>query len=799
MNNENIKTYPLMVLRDMVVFPMLVVHLDVGRDISKNALKAAINKDNMIFLAAQKNFNDEFSEEDIYSFGTIAKIKQRIELPGGSIRILVEGVSRAEMLNVESSDGSLVAQVREFDSLYDKSDIEIRAMLSRCVDLFTEYCALTHETSFGISNIDDAGQCADVITSNITARVSSKQAILEAVDVKDRLLQLIYTLTEEIELVKIGQKIESKVKEAIDHNQREYYLREQLKATEEELEDLCGEDPETLEYTSKMKEMDLPEEVIKKLEHELSRFKKLPASSGETGVIQSYIETVLSLPWNKPVKTAVNIAKSKKILDADHFGLEKVKERVLEYLSVMKLTGKPQGSILCLYGPPGTGKTSIGKSIAESLGRPYVRVSLGGVRDEADIRGHRKTYLGSMPGRIIEALQKAGCNNPVILLDEIDKMSSDARGNPSAALLEVLDSEQNHAFRDHYIELPFDLSNVMFITTANSLDTIDRPLLDRMDVINLTGYHYEEKFNIARKHLLPKQIKKHGLTAKQLSVSASALRDIIELYTRESGVRNLEREISKICRKTAGEIVSETSVSVKITPANLTKYLGAPIYQKAEKTSPEVGTATGLAWTSVGGETLTIEVNVTEGKGEIKLTGNLGDVMKESAGAAISYIRSRCDVLGIDRDFYKTKDIHIHVPEGATPKDGPSAGITMACAVISALKNKPLRENIAMTGEITIRGRVLEIGGLKEKSLAALRYGVNMVIIPSENKKDIAELPQVVRDNISFICADNMDKVIKYAFDKPSSLKIQVKSENKKTDMIPYIAPEKKRANKYMK
>lgn len=799
MNSENIKKYPLMVLRDMVVFPMLVMHLDVGRDISKNALKAATSKDNMIFLAAQKNFNDEFSEEDIYSFGTIAKVKQKIELPGGTIRILVEGISRAEMLKVETSGGSLVAQVREFDSLYDETDIEIKAMLSRCVDLFMEYSALTHESAFGIANIDDAGQCADVITSNLSARVSSKQAVLEATDVKDRLLQLIYILNEEIELVKIGQKIESKVKESIDRNQREYYLREQLKATEEELEELCGEDTETAEYTSKMKEMNLPEEVSKKLEHELSRFKKLPPSSGETGVIQSYIETVLSLPWNKSVKTDVNISKAKKILDADHYGLEKVKERVLEYLSVMRLTGKPQGSILCLYGPPGTGKTSIGKSIADSLGRPYIRVSLGGVRDEADIRGHRKTYLGSMPGRIIEALSKAGCDNPVILLDEIDKMSSDARGNPSAALLEVLDSEQNHAFRDHYIELPFDLSNVMFITTANSLDTIDRPLLDRMDVINLTGYHYEEKFNIAKKHLIPKQLKKHGLTAKDLSVSATALRDVIDLYTRESGVRNLEREISKLCRKTAAEIVSGNAKSVKITPSNLVKYLGVPTYQKTEGIKPEIGTATGLAWTSVGGETLTIEVNVTDGKGEIKLTGNLGDVMKESAGAAISYIRSRSDVLGIDRDFYKTKDIHIHVPEGATPKDGPSAGITMACAVISALKNKPLRENIAMTGEITIRGRVLEIGGLKEKSLAALRYGVKMIIIPSENKKDISELPQVVRENISFICADTMDKVIKYAFEEPSSFKLAVKSENKKSDMVPFISPEKKRVNKYMK
>lgn len=803
MISENIKTYPLMVLRDMVVFPMMVVHLDVGREISKNSLSAATDGDNMIFLAAQKNFADDFCEDDIYSFGTIAKVKQKVELPGGTIRILVEGISRAEMLSSQMSGNHLTAQVREFDCLYDKSDIEIKAMSSRCRDLFKEYInisgAVSPETVFGMAGIDDDGQRADVMAFNLATPVSGKQSILEAIDVKDRLLQLMYLLTEETELAKIGQKIDRKVKASLDKHQQEYYLREQLKATEEELEELCGENEETAEYVKKMKELDLSDEAKTKLEHEMSRLKKLPPATGETGVIQTYIETVLSLPWGKSDKTEIDIAKAKKILDADHYGLEKVKERVIEYLSVMKLTGKPQGSIMCLYGPPGTGKTSVVKSIAESLGRKYVRVSLGGVRDEADIRGHRKTYIGSMPGRIIEAIKRAGSDNPVILLDEIDKMSADARGNPSAALLEVLDSEQNHAFRDHYIELPFDLSKVMFVTTANSLDTIDRPLLDRMDVISLTGYHYEEKFSIAKKYLLPKQLRKHGLTGRQMSVSASALKNIIDLYTKESGVRNLEREIAKLCRKTAGEIVSGNVKSVKITPSNLSKYLGAPVYPQTKGIKPEVGIATGLAWTSVGGETLTIEVNITDGKGDVKLTGNLGDVMKESAGAAISYIRSRADVLGIDKDFYKTKDIHIHVPEGATPKDGPSAGITMASAVISALKNKSLREDIAMTGEITIRGRVLEIGGLKEKSLAALRCGVKMIIIPSDNKKDIDELPQVVRENISFICADNMDKVIKYAFSDPVCINTGKTFGEKKPSLVPFISPEKDRINKYMK
>ena len=803
MISENIKTYPLMALRDMVVFPMMVVHLDVGREVSKRALKAATDKDSMIFLAAQKNFADEVTEEDIYSFGTIAKVKQKIELPGGTIRILVEGISRAEMISADLSGSYFTAQVKEFDDAYDKTDIEIKAMSSRCRDLFMEYVSVSGATSpdtvFGMAAIDDDGQRADVMAYNTGVPVSGKQAILEALDVKDRLLQLMYMLTEETELAKIGQKIERKVKESMDKHQHEYYLREQLKATEEELEELCGENEETAEYTAKMRELDLPEEVKAKLEHEIARLKKLPPATGETGVIQTYVEAVLSLPWNKSEKSEINIGKAKKVLDRDHYGLEKVKERVLEYLSVMKLTGKPQGSILCLYGPPGTGKTSIVKSIAESLGRKYVRVSLGGVRDEADIRGHRKTYIGSMPGRLIEAMQKAECDNPVILLDEIDKMSADARGNPSAAMLEVLDSEQNHAFRDHYVELPFDLSKVMFVTTANSLDTIDRPLLDRMDVISLTGYHYDEKFNIAKRHLLPKQLEKHGLTGKQLSVSAAALKEIVDRYTRESGVRTLERRIAEICRKTAGEIVSGKSEMVKITPANLQRYLGAPIYQGAKGIKSEVGTATGLAWTSVGGETLTIEVNVTDGKGDVKLTGNLGDVMKESAGAAISYIRSRAEILGIDKDFYKTKDIHIHVPEGATPKDGPSAGITMASALISALTATPLHEDIAMTGEITIRGRVLEIGGLKEKSLAALRAGVKMIIIPSENKKDIDELPQVVRDNISFICADSMDKVIKYAFEKPARVKTDIIKEDKKTSALPFISPEKERINKYMK
>ncbi|MBR5586841.1 MAG: endopeptidase La, partial [Clostridia bacterium] len=758
---------------------------------------------NMIFLAAQKNFADDFDEDDVYSFGTIAKVKQKIELPGGTIRILVEGISRAEMLSSEMSGNHLTAKVREFDCLYDKSDIEIKAMSSRCRDMFMEYInisgAVSPETVLGMAGIDDDGQRADVMAFNLAIPVSGKQSILEAIDVKDRLLQLMYLLTEETELAKIGQKIDRKVKESLDKHQQEYYLREQLKATEEELEELCGENEETAEYVAKMRELDLPEEVKNKLEHEIARFKKLPPATGETGVIQTYIETVLSLPWGKSVKTEIDVAKAKKILDADHYGLEKVKERVLEYLSVMKLTDKPQGSIMCLYGPPGTGKTSIVRSIAQSLGRKYVRVSLGGVRDEADIRGHRKTYIGSMPGRIIEAMQRAGCDNPVILLDEIDKMSADARGNPSAALLEVLDSEQNHAFRDHYIELPFDLSKVMFITTANSLDTVDRPLLDRMDVISLSGYHYEEKFHIAKKHLLPKQLKKHGLTGRQLSVSDGALRDIIDLYTRESGVRNLERKITDICRKTAGELVSGEKKSVRINQTNLSKYLGAAIYSAMKGIKPEVGVATGLAWTSVGGETLTIEVNITDGKGDVKLTGNLGDVMKESAGAAISYIRSRAEYLGIDKEFYKTKDIHIHVPEGATPKDGPSAGITMASALISALKNRPLRADIAMTGEVTIRGRVLEIGGLKEKSLAALRSGVKMIIIPSENKKDIEELPDVVKENIGFICADSMDKVVKYAFEEPVEMKKSQKNDEKKSAHMPFVPKENEIISKYMK
>ncbi len=805
MIKENLKKYPLMAVRDMVIFPLMVMHLDVGREISKKALEAAQEKDNMIFLVTQKTLaGEEVGEEDLYLFGTIAKIRQSNTLPDGNIRIIVEGISRAEIMSVGKTDGYLTADVLEHEVHYNRNDIEIRALATRCKDLFIEYTKISGninpEAIFGMVNISNEGQRADVIAFNSGTNVAGKQKVLECLDVRDRLFQVIYLLTEEIEVLKIDQKIDGKVRQSMEQHQQEYYLREKIKAAEEELSELTGEDEEIGRYVSKMDSMDLPDEVREKLWHELDRLKKLPMATGETGVIQSYIETVLSLPWNKSLKVKTDIKKARKILEADHYGLEKVKERVIEHLSVMKLTGKPQGSILCLYGPPGTGKTSVARSIARSMGREYVRVSLGGVRDEADIRGHRKTYIGSMPGRIVEALKKAGCDNPMILLDEIDKMGADGRGNPAAALLEVLDSEQNHAFRDHYLELPFDISKVMFITTANSLDTIDRALLDRMDIINLSGYHYEEKLNIAKKYLVAKQCEKHGVSKKQLKFTDGAIKEIIDRYTREAGVRSLERKIATICRKTAVALVELPEKTVKVDAANVKDYLGTPVYSDpSEKAAGVPGVATGLAWTAVGGETLSIEVNVLEGSGELKLTGNLGDIMKESAQAAISYIRSRAKILGLDETFHKTKDIHIHVPEGATPKDGPSAGITIATAVISALTGKVLRQRIAMTGEVTIRGRVLAIGGLKEKSLAALRCGMDMVIIPVDNKKDIEELPAAVKENISFICVENMDEVLKYAFEETVFAGKNTEKHKKIGMDVAYIPGKEDTINKYMK
>ena len=626
------------------------------------------------------------------------------------------------------------------------------------------YERMTPEMASSIIAIDEPGELADITAANFPLKPQDKQAVLEELNVETRLEKLIKMLSEELEILEIEKGVMSKVKDNLDKNQRDYVLREQLKVIQEELGEVEYYQQDIEKYEKELEERNLPDEVVEKLNEELDRLAKIHPQSQEYSVVQNYIETVLALPWEVSTVENLDLKAAERILERDHFGLQKVKERVLEYLAVKHLTREARGTILCLVGPPGTGKTSIARSLAESLGRTYVRISLGGLQNEAELRGHRKTYVGAMPGRIIAALKQAGSNNPLILLDEIDKMASDFRGDPSAAMLEVLDPEQNANFRDHFLELPFDLSNVMFIVTANTLSTIPRPLLDRMDIVEVSGYTEEEKENIAKRHLLPKQQKLHGLTPQSLKISSAVIRKVINGYTMESGVRNLERRLAEICRKAARMIVEDGKSSVSVTQKNLQQFLGKVKYLHEEMLrDDQVGTATGLAWTEVGGDMLFIEVNVMDGSGKLELTGNLGDVMKESAKAAISYIRANAKELGVAPDFYKTKDIHIHVPEGAIPKDGPSAGITMATALISALTNRPVHKNVAMTGEITLRGRVLPIGGLREKSLAAYRSGIRRIIIPFENKKDYEELPDKIREEVSFVFAKEMPAVLQEA------------------------------------
>lgn len=769
---------PLIPLRGLVVFPYMILHFDVGRQKSVKALEEAMISNQLVFLAAQA---DEESEdpgfEELYKTGTIAKVKQLLKLPGDSIRVLVEGISRAKLTAFSNDDTFLMAEITEYmPQSVDVEDIETEALIRGAQEVFHNYFQLNNkfppETIASIMSIDDPGQLADVIAANLMLKIPDKQSILEAVNVKQRLERLIYVLNKEIEILEIERNISAKVKKQIDKNQREYYLREQLKAIQEELGDREGITGEVEEYRRRIEAAGLGEEVTNKMNKELDRLLKMPPGMGESSVIRTYLDLVLDLPWNNKTQENKDLQNAQAILNEDHYGLEKVKERILEYLAVRTLSSGMKGPILCLVGPPGVGKTSIVRSIARSLNRNYVRMSLGGVRDEAEIRGHRRTYVGAMPGRIISALKQAGSKNSLILLDEIDKMANDFRGDPASAMLEVLDAEQNFAFRDHYLEVPFDLSEIMFVTTANSLDTIARPLLDRMEVISISGYTQEEKLNIATKYLLPKQCTKHGLKKSNLRMDEKTISSVISYYTRESGVRSLEREIANICRKAARIIITEDKKAVTVNENNLHKLLGPKRYlhEKAYGTD-QVGVATGLAWTPVGGDTLSIEVNVMEGNGKIELTGHLGDVMKESARAAISYIRSKSDTLNLAKDFYKTADIHIHVPEGATPKDGPSAGITIATALISALTGYAINREVAMTGEITLRGRVLPIGGLKEKSLAAFRAGIKKIIIPNENKKDLEEIPANVREQIQFIPAESMETVLEHALSKkPTAL-----------------------------
>lgn len=767
--SSNIRRLPLLPLRGLSIFPYMVLHFDVGREKSINALEEAMINDQLIFLVTQMDANTDLPEEDdFYRVGTISKVKQLLKLPGDTIRVLVEGISRAEIQTIVSDDPFFLADVVEYSNDIDEDDPEIQALKRSVTDAFEEYVKLNSkippEILVTISTVEDADRLADIIASNMTIKIEEKQNILAKFDVKDRLESLYSVIVKELDILELERKINNRVRKQIDKTQKEYYLREQLKAIQKELGEKDGFEEDIEEYKNKMAKMELPEEVVNKVEKEIDRLSKMSPGSPESGVIRTYLDWIFDLPWNNETEDNLDIKNARKVLDEDHYGLKKVKERVLEYLAIRRLSNNMKGPILCLVGPPGVGKTSIAKSIARAMGRKFVRMSLGGVRDEAEIRGHRRTYIGAIPGRIIYYMKQAGTKNPLFLLDEIDKMSSDFRGDPASALLEVLDAEQNKDFRDHYLELPFDLSKVMFLTTANTTETIPAPLLDRMEIIHLSGYTEEEKLNIASKYLLPKQIKEHSLEPENISMSEAAIRDVINKYTRESGVRNLERELAKIVRKAATEIVEKNKKTVRITPGNLKKFLGIPRYRyDVANLKNEVGVVTGLAWTPVGGDTLFIEVTTMPGSGKLELTGHLGDVMKESAKAGLSYIRSRVDKFGIDKDFSKNLDIHVHVPEGAIPKDGPSAGITMTTALISALTNIPVRKDVAMTGEITLRGRVLPIGGLKEKALAANRAGIKKVIIPKENEKDLEEIPANVRKTLEFILVENMDEVLEHA------------------------------------
>ena len=766
------ETLPLLPLRGIVVLPHSTVHFDAGRKKSVIAIEYAMKEPgHHVFLVAQKDSSvDNPDLEDLYSTGTVAEIKQVLRLPEGGLRVMVNGLERAELLRIRKRSPYLLAEVSRLGEVMTSvhTELETEALIRHTQEVFEEYAAALPRVSpdlLGrVLKADDPGELADFIAANIMLKVEDKELVLSLYDPYQRLLALNKILEREYKILDLEQIIHEQVRDELDKNQKEYYLREQIKVIQQELGEGDGIDQEVENYRERISKLQLPEDSQEHLLKEADRLLKMPYNSSEGSVVRTYLDTCLDLPWNEWTKDRLDIRRAKKILDADHYGIEKVKERILEFLSVRKLTDRVGGEILCLVGPPGVGKTSVAKSIARAMGRNYARVSLGGVRDEADIRGHRKTYIGAMPGRIITALTQAGSANPVILLDEVDKLGNDFRGDPASALLEVLDSEQNKGFRDHFVEIPVDLSQVLFLTTANTLETIPRPLLDRMEMIELNTYSDMEKLEIAKQHLLPKQLEKHGLKKVNLKISDQVLLSIISGYTKEAGVRNLEREIGKLCRKAAIRIATEEGETLRVTEKNLEELLGPA--RSHPDTIPEenqVGVVTGLAWTSLGGEILEIEVNVTEGTGKLELTGSLGDVMKESAKAAISFIRSRADSLKIPATFYKDRDIHIHVPEGAIPKDGPSAGLAMTTALVSELTGRPVRREIAMTGEVTIRGRALPIGGLKEKTMAACKAGVTTVILPRENRADLREIDSQVREKLQFVFVANADEALQNA------------------------------------
>ncbi len=768
-NTNKTKRLPLLPLRGLIVFPQMLLTFDVERSASLAAINAANRGDHLIFLTAQKDITVDLPQaKDVYSVGTVCRIRQQIRAGHTGCRLMVEGLKRARIHSVEQTEDGFAVELEAWDDKPERISAPRReALLRSCLTLFNEYLHanqdMLNEQLLNVLSNPDAEYVSWYLAQNLRVSVEQRQSLLEERSLSRRLTQLNRMLSNELQVLAIEHELNEATQEAMERNQREYFLREELRIIQSELgEDLSADDFEV--YRENIDMLKASEEVREKLRKELSRLQKQPFGSSESAVLRGYLDTVLELPWGVRTKETLDIEKARKILDEDHFGLEKVKERVLEYLAVRQLSPELKGGLLCLVGPPGTGKTSVAMSIARATNRKPVRLSLGGVHDEAEIRGHRKTYIGSMPGRIMNGIAQAKSCNPLMILDEIDKLGSDYRGDPSAALLEVLDGEQNHSFRDHFLEIPFDLSEVFFITTANTTDTIPRPLLDRMEVIELSSYTDEEKLQIAKRHLVPKQRKKHGLKANQLRVSDEAIREITVSYTRESGVRLLEREIAALCRKAAGRIAEGSCRSLSVKPENLEELLGPAKFKRDEqRTQDEIGLVRGLAFTTVGGEVLDVEAAVLEGSGKLELTGNLGDVMKESAHAALSYIRSRAEMLGIDPEFYKTKDIHLHFPEGAVPKDGPSAGITVTVAMISALTGTPVRHDLAMTGEITLRGRVLPIGGLREKTMAALRNGIHTVIIPEDNVPDLTDIDQTVRQALHFVSTDHVDKILDIA------------------------------------
>ena len=766
--NQN-KELPLIPLRGLTLFPYMVLHFDVGREKSIQALDAAMMENQEILLVTQKDPRvEDPTEEDIYEMGTICTIRQLLKLPGNTVRVLVEGTARGKVISMEQSEPYFRAKLEEIKTVSDVSETEEEALVRSVKDAFDDFIKMSGnmppEALITMDDMDDSDRFSDMVCSFMNLKIEEKQELLEAVTIKTRLEKLLFLIKNELEILKIERKIGSKVKSNIDKSQRDYYLREQIRAIQEELGEEDETQKEMTRYPNQIAKAELPKEAKERALYELDRLRNSGPYSSEGGIIRTYIDWILELPWNEFTEDNNDITRAREVLDDEHYGLQDVKDRIIEYLAVKATKDSLKGPILCLVGPPGVGKTSIAKSVAHALDRNFVRMSLGGVRDEAEIRGHRRTYLGAIPGRTIYGMRQAKSSNPLFLLDEVDKMAQDFRGDPADALLEVLDGEQNSTFRDHYLELEYDLSQVIFITTANNRDTIPRPLLDRMEVIEVSGYTYEEKLNIAKRHLIPKELKEHGLKKNEIKFTDESIQTIIDGYTLESGVRNLERNIASVLRKGIAKMLETKQKSMTITPKVVHEFLGHPkfTYDQADKID-KVGVVTGLAWTPYGGDILPIEVQVMEGSGKLELTGSLGDVMKESAKAAYSYIRSRAKAFKVPEDFYKTKDIHIHVPEGATPKDGPSAGITMATAMVSALANRKVSHKIAMTGEITLTGRVLPIGGLREKSLAAYRAGIRTIIIPKKNEVDLEKIPESIMKDMTFIGVANISEVIKEA------------------------------------